>query len=121
MLYSALDSGNFLVIPGSPADVWAVELFSKTHSKYQVRENSGIQKEDLVVVVIGCSFSYNELSWDHSLVMHSIEPLLVQYARKRDGGSYKFAFLDGNSTDEHNHALQVLSRQLNFCFISLDS
>ncbi|KAI4339275.1 hypothetical protein MLD38_024234 [Melastoma candidum] len=35
MLYSALDSGNFLVIPGSPEDVWTTEWFSKTRSKNQ--------------------------------------------------------------------------------------
>ncbi|KAI4382677.1 hypothetical protein MLD38_008613 [Melastoma candidum] len=112
LLHSALDTGNFLVIPGSPAEVWSTEQYKKTHSKYQVREDNGIPREDLVVVIIGSSFSYNGLSLDHAMAMHSIGPLLLKYARKGDGGSCKFAFLGGNSTDEYDHALQDVSSHL---------
>ncbi|KAF3434117.1 hypothetical protein FNV43_RR25220 [Rhamnella rubrinervis] len=113
MLYSVLDSGNFFVIPGSPVDVWAAESYSKTHSKIQLRNNNGFSEDDLLVLVVGSSLFYNELSWDYAVAMHAIGPLLVKYARRKDpGGSFKFAFLCGNSTDGYGDALQDVASRL---------
>lgn len=109
MLYSVLDAGNFFVIPGSPADVWAVEAYSKSHEKYQLRKENGFLKDEIVVVVVGSSFFYNELSWDYAVAMHDVGPLLIKYARRNSvEGSFKFVFLCGNSTDGYNDALQVV-------------
>ncbi|KAI4302294.1 hypothetical protein MLD38_038063 [Melastoma candidum] len=44
--------------------------------------------------------------------MHAIELLLVKYARKQDGGFLKFAFVGGNSSDEHNHSFQDVMSHL---------
>lgn len=106
MLYSVLDTGNFFVIPGSPVDAWAAENYSKAHPKHQVRVNNGFGKDDVVVLVVGSSFFYDELSWDYAVAMHTLGPLLVKYARRKDAkGPFKFVFLCGNSTD--GEALQV--------------
>ncbi|KAL5800388.1 hypothetical protein ACOSQ4_033272 [Xanthoceras sorbifolium] len=113
MLYSVLDTGNFFVVPGSPVDVWAAEVYSNTHDKYQLRKENGYHENDMVVLVVGSSFFYDELSWDYAVAMHDIGPLLVKYARRKDAeGSFKFVFLCGNSTDEYNDALQELASQL---------
>lgn len=56
MLYSALDTGNFFVIPGSPIDVWAVESYSRTHSRSQLREGKGFSEQDMLILVVGSSF-----------------------------------------------------------------
>ncbi|KAF5729446.1 hypothetical protein HS088_TW21G01612 [Tripterygium wilfordii] len=101
MLYSMLDSGNFFVNPGSPVDVWAAESYNRTHDKRQMRKRNGFSDEDLVVLVVGSPFFYNDLSWDYSVVMNTIRPLLIKYARNDVGGSFKFVFLCGNATDEH--------------------
>ena len=112
MLYSVLDSGNFFVIPGSPLDVWAAESYMKTHSKILLRKNNGFSKDDLLVLIVGSSTLYNELSWDYAVAVHTMGPLLIKYARRKDtGGSFKFVFLCGNSTDGHNDLLQV-----KYCF-----
>ncbi|XVF23461.1 hypothetical protein REPUB_Repub13aG0040800 [Reevesia pubescens] len=109
MLYSMLDTGNFLVIPGSPVDVWGAESYSKTHAKHQLRKDNGFSMDDMVVLVVGSSFFYDELSWDYAVAMHTIGPLLIRYARRNDaGGSFKFIFLSGNSTDGYNESLQVV-------------
>lgn len=108
MLYSVLDTGNFFVIAGSLVDVWAAESYMKTQSKYQLRQDNGFSKDDMLVIVIGSSFFYNDLSWDYAVAMHAIGPLLIKFARKNDsGGSFKFVFLCGNSTDGYDDALQV--------------
>lgn len=109
MLYSELDTGNFFVIPGSPVDVWAAESYRKTHSKDQLRELSGFGKNDMVVLVVGSSIFYDDLSWEYAVAMHSIGPLLTKYARRSDAAeSFKFVFLCGNSTDGYDDALQVV-------------
>lgn len=108
ILYSVLDTGNFFVIPGSPVDVWAAESYRKTHSKIQSRKDNGFNNDDMLVLILGSSFFYNELSWDYAVAMHAISPLLIKYARRKDvRGSYKFLFLCGNSTDGYDDALQV--------------
>ncbi|XP_068344729.1 uncharacterized protein [Pyrus communis] len=101
MLYSVLDTGNFFVIPGSPVDVWAAERYRKTHSKNQLRKINGFSEDDTLVVVVGSSFFYDELSWDYAVAMHSIGPLLIKYARRDDAGEpFKFVFLCGNASDD---------------------
>ncbi|KAM6600668.1 hypothetical protein CsatA_020277 [Cannabis sativa] len=113
MLYSVLDSGNFLVIPGSPLDVWAAERYIKTQSKIQLRKNNGFSNDDLLVLVVGSSTFYNELSWDYAVAMHTIGPLLIKYTRRKDpGGSFKFVFLCGNSTDGYDDFLQEVAARL---------
>jgi len=111
MLYTVLDTGNFFVIPGSPVDVWAAESYSKTHAKHQLRVDHGFSKDDLVVLVVGSSFFYDELSWDYAVAVHTLGPLLAKYARTKDAeGSFKLIFLGGNSTDDN--ALQVVNFSL---------
>ncbi|KAK8691720.1 hypothetical protein V6N13_075219 [Hibiscus sabdariffa] len=116
MLYSMLDTGNFHVIPGSPVDVWGAESYSKTHAKHQLRKYNGFSMDDMVVLVVGSSFFYDELSWDYAVAMQTIGPLLMRYARRNDvEGSFKFIFLSGNSTDGYNNALQRTALRLVCC------
>ncbi|PRQ56452.1 putative glycosyl transferase, family 1 [Rosa chinensis] len=113
MLYSVLDTGNFYVIPGSPVDVWAAESYSKTHSKNQLRKNNRFSEDDMLVLVVGSSFFFNELSWDYAVAMHSIGPLLIEYARRKDAeGLFKFVFLFGNSSDGYDDAFQEVASRL---------
>ncbi|KAG6602279.1 uncharacterized protein LOC111459418 isoform X1 [Cucurbita moschata] len=112
MLYSILDNGNFYVIPGSPADVYAAENYKNVHSKSQLREKNGFNEDDILVIVVGSLFFPNELSWDYAVAMHSIGPLLTKYARQEVGGSFKFVFLCCNSTDGSHGALQEIASRL---------
>ncbi|GMH11239.1 hypothetical protein Nepgr_013080 [Nepenthes gracilis] len=113
MLYSVLDNGNFFVIPGSPVDVWSVESYVKTHSKYDMRQRNGYGRDDLLVLVVGSSFFFNQLSWDYAVALHTLGPLLIKYAkRKYDGGSFTFVFLCGNSTDGFIDPMQEVAAHL---------
>lgn len=113
MLYSVLDTGNFFVIPGSPIDVWAAERYLKSHSKSQLRIKNGFGEDDMLVLVVGSSFFYNELSWDYAVAMHNLGPLLTNYAREGDAGpSFKFLFVCGNSSSAYNDALQDIAGHL---------
>ncbi|KAD2393227.1 hypothetical protein E3N88_40204 [Mikania micrantha] len=113
MLYSVLDTGNFFVIPGSPVDVWAAERYQKSNSKSQLRMTYGFGEDDMLVLVVGSSFFYNELSWDYAVAMHNLGPLLTNYARDGDARpSFKFLFLCGNSSSAYNDALQDIAGHL---------
>ncbi|KAM1781833.1 hypothetical protein ACFX1Q_040137 [Malus domestica] len=91
MLYSVLDTGNFFVIPGSPVEVWVMKSYRKTYSKNQLMKSNEFSEGDMLVVVVGSSFFYDELSWDYDVAMHSIGPLLIKYARRDDAGRlFKF-------------------------------
>ncbi|KAL2930626.1 Dimethyladenosine transferase [Bienertia sinuspersici] len=113
LLYSTLDSGNFFVIPGSPIDVWAAESYLKTHSKNDLRKSNDYGADDVLVVVLGSSTFYNELSWDYAVAMHTIGPLLAKYAKGKDAaGSLKFIFLCGNTSNGSNDALEGVAAHL---------
>ncbi|KAM1027388.1 hypothetical protein ACFX2A_041156 [Malus domestica] len=104
MLYNVLDTGNFFVIPGSPVEVWVMESYRKTYSKNQLMKSNEFSEGDMLVVVVGSSFFYDELSWDYDVAMHSIRPLLIKYARRDDEGRlFKFVFLCGNSSDGYSN------------------
>jgi len=108
MLYSALDSGNFFVIPGSPVDAWAAEGYVKTHSKHNLRASGGYSADDIIVLIVGSSIFYGELSLDYSVLMHTIGPLLVNYGKGvAVSRPLKFIFLCGNSTGKHHNFLEV--------------
>ncbi|GJM91379.1 hypothetical protein PR202_ga07742 [Eleusine coracana subsp. coracana] len=51
LLYSPLDSGNFLVISGSPVDIWAVKRYGSSHSQETMRKQHGIEENDVVILV----------------------------------------------------------------------
>ncbi|XP_075499447.1 LOW QUALITY PROTEIN: uncharacterized protein LOC142537843 [Primulina tabacum] len=113
MLYSVFDTGNFFVIPGSLADVWAVENYGQTHSKFQLRKEHGFDNDDILILIVGSSFFYDELAWDYAMAMQDLEPLLVTYARSNGlGFSSKFIFLCGNSSNDCNDAIQDVATRL---------
>ncbi|KAL6577533.1 hypothetical protein OROMI_009861 [Orobanche minor] len=94
MLYSMLDTGMYFVIPGSPIVFWAVERYSKTHSKFQLRKESGFDNDDLLVVILGSSFFYYELAWDYALALHYLGHLLLKYAGLNDLNLSSFSFVE---------------------------
>ncbi|XP_019058423.1 PREDICTED: uncharacterized protein LOC104816682 [Tarenaya hassleriana] len=113
ILHSVLDDGNFYVIPESVVDVWTAESYCENHTKQKVREANGFTEDDLVIVVLGSSLFYDELSWDYAVAMHMLGPLLTRYGRRKDSsGSFKFVFLHGNSTAGHSDALQEVTARL---------
>ncbi|KAF8075433.1 hypothetical protein N665_1094s0013 [Sinapis alba] len=113
MLHSVLDDGNFVVIPESVVDVWAAESYSETHKKQTLRESNGFGEDDLIIVVLGSSFFYDDFSWDNAVAMHMLGPLLTRYGRRKDtGGSFKFVFLYGNSTEGQSDAVQEVASRL---------
>ncbi|KAL6572300.1 hypothetical protein OROMI_013258 [Orobanche minor] len=120
MLYSMLDTGNYFVIPGSPIEFWAAERYSKTHSKCQLRKESGFDNDDFLVVILENSFFYHDLAWDYALALHDLGHLLLKYVGLNDiGFKSKFIFLCGNSSKDYIDALQDVAAHLGLSQVSL--
>ncbi|WOK98770.1 hypothetical protein Cni_G07482 [Canna indica] len=111
MLYSSLDNRNFFVISGAPVDIWATNDYIARHSRVQLREDYGFAESDLLILVIGNFFFYDELPSDYTM-MHA---LVAQIKRIKDlGETIKFMFLCGNSADAHTSAFQEAAIRMGF-------
>nr|UYE91534.1 putative glycosyltransferase [Anoectochilus roxburghii] len=113
MMYTSLDSGNFYVIPGSPADVWATKRFIRSHSRHILREKFGFHEEDLIITVIGSHFFYDDMLWSYAVSM--LTPQMMKITRIKDfGGTFKFVFLCGNTTDSFGYDFEELASRMGF-------
>ncbi|KAL2555557.1 UDP-Glycosyltransferase superfamily protein [Forsythia ovata] len=77
MLYSALDTGNFFVIPGSPIDVCTAESYSASHFKFQLREENGFDKDDKLVLDIGTRLGLPHGSLRHYGIDNDVNDLIL--------------------------------------------
>ncbi|KAJ0967122.1 hypothetical protein J5N97_024039 [Dioscorea zingiberensis] len=114
MLYTSLDTGNFYVIPGSPLDVWAANHYLAAHSRHQFRIDYGYNDDDLIILVVGSYFFYDELPCDYA-AMIALAPQMLKFARaKKLGGILKFAVLCGNSTDGYDSTIREVASRMGF-------
>eukprot|EP00897_Mesotaenium_endlicherianum_P008599 jgi/Mesen1/7768/ME000408S06882 len=83
--YRAVDPGNFLVLPGSPAWVLAAERYSQSHALPDVRASwadrpavlSGWQRPQRVVTVVGSPRVYRKLWREHAFAMRALASALA--------------------------------------------
>lgn len=109
MIYNSLDLGNFYVIPGSPVNIWEAESYSASHSRSQLRKNEGFDDGDFIMLLIGSSFFYDELPNEYEAIINALIPEIKKSARlEGPGGTFKFVFVRGDSTLDHELSFQVL-------------
>ncbi|OEL23351.1 hypothetical protein BAE44_0015636 [Dichanthelium oligosanthes] len=106
-LYSPLDSGNFLVISGSPVDIWAAKRFGSSHSEETIRKQHGIEEDVVVILVIGSYLFFDDLPWDYATVMHASAPHILDIAKTKNL-RVQFIFFCGNGSGAYNSAFQEL-------------
>ncbi|TVU31801.1 hypothetical protein EJB05_23502, partial [Eragrostis curvula] len=111
LLYAPLDVGNFLVISGSPVDIWAVKRSS--HSQENKRKQHGIKENDVVVLVVGSYLFFDELPWDYATVMRASAPHILDIAKTKNL-RVQFIFFCGNGTDAYNSAFQEFASRMGF-------
>lgn len=78
MVFSTFDSGNFYVVPGSPAEVLETEALVAL-SEENPREGLGLGSGDFVITIVGSRFFYKGLWVEHALILKAIQPLLVDF------------------------------------------
>ncbi|KAJ1296379.1 hypothetical protein BS78_01G295800 [Paspalum vaginatum] len=109
-LYSPLDSGNFLVISGSPVDIWPTKRFGSSHSDKTIRKQYGIE-EEVVILVVGSYLFFDDLPWDYVTVMRASAPHILDIAKTRNL-KVQFIFFCGNGSDAYNSAFQELASHM---------
>lgn len=107
-MYSPLDSGNFLVISGSPVDIWSAKRFGSSHSDETTRKQHGLEKDDVVILVVGSYLFFDDLPWDYVTVMRASATQILDIAKTKNL-RVQFVFFCGNGSDAYNSAFQVMN------------
>jgi hypothetical protein len=108
-MYAAFDSGNYFVIPGSPAVAFQADRFIAKSYDQDVRIGLSLGPRDFVIAVVGSRFSYGGLLMEEAFVLRAVGPLLQQYPSENSTWTgLKVRILTENITDKHKMALEVL-------------
>ncbi|CAM0956296.1 unnamed protein product [Alopecurus aequalis] len=113
LVYSPLDTGNFLVISGSPVDIWAAKGYGPSQSQETLRKQHGIKEEDVVVLVVGSYLFFDELPWDYATVLRASASHIMDIARTKKLG-VQFILFCGNGTDAYNSAFREFASHMGF-------
>ena len=107
-MYSGFDSGNYFVIPGSPAEAWGADRFSAEHSDHDLRVNMGYESEDLLIAIVGSQFTYSGMWLEQALILQALAPLLNEFPSENTSHFLlKVGILSGNSTSAYKMAIEV--------------
>ncbi|KAM0908414.1 hypothetical protein ACQ4PT_015477 [Festuca glaucescens] len=115
VMYAALDSGNYFVIPGSPAVAIQADRFVAKSYDQDVRIGLSLGPRDFVIAVVGSQFSYGGLLMEEAFVLQALGPLLQQYPSENSTQTgLKVRILTGNVTDKHRMALEAIALNVGF-------
>ncbi|VAH61844.1 unnamed protein product [Triticum turgidum subsp. durum] len=115
VMYAAFDSGNYFVIPGSPAPAFQADRFIAKNYDKDVRISLSLGPRDFVIAMVGSQFSYDGLLMEEALVLQAVGPLLQQYPSENSTQTeLKVRILTGNQTDKHRIALEAIALNVGF-------
>ncbi|KAJ6686492.1 GLYCOSYL TRANSFERASE FAMILY 1 PROTEIN [Salix purpurea] len=114
MMYSAFDTGNYYVIPGSPAEVWEADTAKALYND-DIRAKMGYEPTDIVVAVVGSQFLYRGLWLEQALVLKALLPLLQDFPLDSNSNSHlKIIVLRGDSTGNYSAAVEAIAVNLSY-------
>ncbi|XP_021887787.1 uncharacterized protein LOC110807078 isoform X1 [Carica papaya] len=114
MIYSLFDTGNYYVIPGSPAEAWKAEAL-KVLDKDDLRLKMGYRADDLIIVMVGSQFMYRGMWLEHALVLQALLPLLADFPADGNANSHlKVIVLTGDSTSNYSMAVEAIAHKLRY-------
>ncbi|KAJ4797339.1 UDP-Glycosyltransferase superfamily protein [Rhynchospora pubera] len=115
LIYSPFDSGNFYVIPGSPAEVLRADAVLKNKNDVSMRQKYGFNPDDFIVSVVGSHFLYSGIMLEHAVVLKALAPLLKQFRSKNETHSrLKVRILSSNLTDAYKVAIEAAAHSAGF-------
>uniref|UniRef100_A0A0E0C4S6 Glycosyl transferase family 1 domain-containing protein n=1 Tax=Oryza meridionalis TaxID=40149 RepID=A0A0E0C4S6_9ORYZ len=114
VMYAAFDSGNYFVIPGSPAVPFQDRISAKSYDQ-DVRVSMGLSPSDFVISIVGSQFSYGGFLMEEALVLQAVGSLLQQYPSENSTQlELKVRILAENVTEKHRMALEAVSLNVGF-------
>ncbi|XP_078429041.1 glycosyl transferase family 1 protein [Wolffia australiana] len=111
LMYSAFDSGNFYVVPGSPAEAWEVHRRVSANNGHDRRLELGYSEEDFLIGILCSQFSYSGLWLELALVLQAVAPLRQEFS---SASHLKVFILNGDLTDSYKSALETFSHKVGF-------
>lgn len=100
-MFSAFDSGNFFVVPGSPAPALEAE-------SVKALNESNTRPDQSVIAIVGSQFTYQGLWLEHALVLEALSSLKDDFpSRDEFTSSLKIIILSGNSMSNYSAAVEV--------------
>ncbi|KAG8363290.1 hypothetical protein BUALT_Bualt19G0006800 [Buddleja alternifolia] len=100
MAYSVCDSGNYLVIPGSPEE-------SCKADKQLVS-----WKDDFIVAIVGSQLSYRDLWLDHAFVLRALYRLLTDFSYS--SSRLKIIIVAGDSSSSSSSIVETIALKLKY-------
>lgn len=113
MIFSAFDSGNFVVIPGSPAEAWETNNMTASY-KDDMQGESGLGPNDIVIAVVGSQFLYKGLWLEHALILESILSLLADFPTNKDSTSHLKIIILSGSLGNYSLAVEAIAHNLRY-------
>ncbi|KAL5718712.1 hypothetical protein ACHQM5_011589 [Ranunculus cassubicifolius] len=82
MMYSAFDSGNYFVIPGSPNQAWEADSFMALEKSSDLRGRLGYGHDDfvIVIVIVGSEFSYSGSWLENAFILQALLPVISDFS-----------------------------------------
>jgi hypothetical protein len=118
VMYAAFDSGNYFVIPGSPAEAFQAGGFIAKSNHQDVRISLGLASNDFLIAIVGSPFSYGGNLMEEALVLQAVSSLVQQYPSENSTQSYlKVRIFTGNITEKYRMAHEVMIHPSIFSFI----
>lgn len=101
------DSGNYFVIPGTPAGAWEADNFMVSYKdNLQLKMDYG--PDNFVIVIVGSHFLYSGLWLEHAFVLEALLPLLTDIPCDNNSNSYlKIIIVSGDLTGNYSVAVEV--------------
>lgn len=107
IIYSTLDSGNYFVIPGSPAEALEMNHFKDVRTD-NLRLEMGYRNSDFIIAIVGSQLLYRGLWLEHALVLKALFPLFSGFPLDEDSNSrLKIIILSEDSISNYTVAVEV--------------
>ncbi|XP_007051667.2 PREDICTED: uncharacterized protein LOC18614048 [Theobroma cacao] len=114
MIYSAFDTGNYYVIPGSPAEAWKGENAMNLYKDNQ-RMKMGYGPDEVLIAIVGSQFMYRGLWLEHAIVLQALLPLFTDFSSDTNSNSHpKIIILSGDSTSNYSMAVERITHNLKY-------
>ncbi|XP_031393102.1 uncharacterized protein LOC116204888 isoform X2 [Punica granatum] len=112
MVFSTFDSGNFFVVPGSPAEALEVDSVVALNEG-KPREENGLGSKDFVITIVGSRFFYKGLWLEHALVLKAIQPLLLD-CNNDPTSRLRVLIFCGTSSSNYSVAVEAIAQNLKY-------
>ena len=119
MIYSTFDTGNYYIIPGSPAEAWKGENAMNLYQDNQ-HMKMGYEPAELFIAIVGNQFMYRGLWLEHALILQALLPLFADFTSDNNSISHpRIVVLSSDSTSSYSMAVEVWIIVVSFyhCFL----